>query len=51
MEATFDQKVGLLEEHRADLVRQKHEVEGKLAELRARMEATGQGEGAGGGEK
>jgi hypothetical protein len=36
-EASADEKIALLNQHRADLMRQKWEIEGKLAELRARM--------------
>ncbi|KXX77200.1 hypothetical protein MMYC01_206388 [Madurella mycetomatis] len=37
-EATADDKVAMLEQRRADLMRQKGEIEGKLAMVRARME-------------
>lgn len=50
-EATVDERVAILELHREDLVRQKGEVEAKLAEIRARIKASAEAEegGAGGG--
>ncbi|KAL1836105.1 hypothetical protein VTJ49DRAFT_5565 [Mycothermus thermophilus] len=33
-----DQRIALLEQHRADLMRQKREIEAKLAEVRARSQ-------------
>ncbi|KAL2168068.1 hypothetical protein VTG60DRAFT_496 [Thermothelomyces hinnuleus] len=45
-EATVDEKVAMLEAQKLDLLRQKEEIEGKLAELRARMRSgAGDGEG------
>ncbi|AEO61058.1 hypothetical protein MYCTH_2310866 [Thermothelomyces thermophilus ATCC 42464] len=45
-EATVDEKVAMLEAQKVDLLRQKEEIEGKLAELRARMRSgAGDGEG------
>ncbi|KAL2136808.1 hypothetical protein VTI74DRAFT_1022 [Chaetomium olivicolor] len=38
-EASVDEKVAILEQRRADLVRHKDEIEGKLVELRARIKA------------
>ncbi|KAL2269390.1 hypothetical protein VTJ83DRAFT_1574 [Remersonia thermophila] len=35
-----DQRIAMLEQHRADLVRQKREIEAKLAEVRARSQQT-----------
>jgi hypothetical protein len=50
--ATIDERVAMLEEHRAGVVRQRQEVEGKLAEIRARIAAAegegGDGAGSGG---
>ncbi|KAK3298158.1 uncharacterized protein B0H64DRAFT_384274 [Chaetomium fimeti] len=53
-EATVDDKVAMLERQKLDMLRQKTEIEGKLAEIRARMrerdvEAGGGGGGGGGG--
>ena len=48
LEATVDERVDILETHRAHLVQQKREVEGKLQEVRARMEANREEEGSGG---
>ncbi|KAK4153716.1 hypothetical protein C8A00DRAFT_43412 [Chaetomidium leptoderma] len=38
-EATVDEKVALLEQHKLGLMRQKNEIEGKLEDLRERMKA------------
>lgn len=43
-EATIDDRVAFLEQHKADLMRQKREIESKLGELRARMAANAQAE-------
>ena len=44
LEATVDERVDMLEMHRAHLVRQKREVEEKLQEVRARIEANAEEE-------
>jgi hypothetical protein len=50
-EASADEKIALLSQHRADLMRQKWEIEGKLAELRARMKGNAEaGESGGAGD-
>ncbi|KAK4125126.1 hypothetical protein N657DRAFT_355166 [Parathielavia appendiculata] len=38
-EAGADEKIAILSQHKADLERQRGEIEGKLAELRARIKA------------
>ncbi|KAK4117646.1 hypothetical protein N656DRAFT_841276 [Canariomyces notabilis] len=48
-EASIDEKVSILEQRKADLLRQKGEIEAKLAMLRARMEATAAAAAAAGG--
>jgi hypothetical protein len=39
--------VALLEQHKADLLRQKAKIEAKLAEVRARIKASPEGEDGG----
>ncbi|KAK4239105.1 hypothetical protein C8A03DRAFT_32848 [Achaetomium macrosporum] len=46
-EATLEEKVALLEQHKADLLRQKAKIEDKLAEVRARIKASAEGEDGG----
>ncbi|KAK3311490.1 uncharacterized protein B0T15DRAFT_508044 [Chaetomium strumarium] len=46
-EATLEEKVALLEQHKADLLRQKAKIEAKLAEVRARIKASPEGGGGG----
>ncbi|KAL2020499.1 hypothetical protein VTK56DRAFT_8384 [Thermocarpiscus australiensis] len=41
-EASVDEKVSMLETQRAELLKQKREIEAKLAEVRARMDGEGQ---------
>jgi hypothetical protein len=48
-EATVDDKVAMLERQKQDLMRQKREIDAKLGELRARMRAGAEGQGAGEG--